>query len=309
MRAERNLFRIRGPAIVDTTLRDGEQAPGVAFTVREKVTIARLLDLLGVEVIEAGIPAMGKIEQDAVRAICELGLKTRVASWNRVMLADIRASLACGVRELHISAPVSELHIREKLGKTRHWVMDCLVRAVRYARDHGCRVSVGAEDASRADFGFLLEYALAAQDAGAERLRYADTVGILEPFTTRRLVSMVTSRLDIPVEFHGHNDFGLATANSLAAFSGGAAYISATVGGLGERAGNACLEDILLLFGGGARTRDGLKTGVLGALGRYVARAANRQQFHADRWRPAPTEIECSKRSTIDTRSSRQRRL
>jgi len=276
---EKKLFA-RGPAIVDTTLRDGEQAPGVAFTLREKVTIARLLDLLGVEVIEAGVPAMGKMEQDVVRAICELGLKSRVASWNRVLLADIRASLACGVREVHITAPVSDLHIRDKLGKTRHWVMDCLVRAVRYAREHGCRVSVGAEDASRADFGFLLEYALLAQDAGAERLRYADTVGALEPFTTRRMVSMLVSKLDIPVEFHGHNDFGLATANSLAAFAGGAAFISTTVGGLGERAGNASLEDMVLLFGDNFCSANGLKTGVLGALGRYVARAANRPQHH-----------------------------
>lgn len=290
MRTESKIYKTRGPAIVDTTLRDGEQAPGVAFTVREKVTIARLLDLLGVEIIEAGVPAMGKIEQDAVRAICELGLKTRVVSWNRVLIADIRASLACGVRDVHISAPVSDLHIREKLGKSRHWVMDCLVRAIRYAKEHGCRVSVGAEDASRADFGFLLEYARAAQEAGADRLRYADTVGILEPFTTRRLIGMLAGRLDIPVEFHGHNDFGLATANSLAAFSGGAGYVSATVGGLGERAGNACLEDMFLLFGAGSRSRDGLKVGVLAALGRYVARAANRQQSHADRRHSTLTE-------------------
>lgn len=290
MPAEKKLFSARGPAIVDTTLRDGEQAPGVAFTLREKVTIARLLDLLGVEVIEAGVPAMGKIEQDAVRAICELGLKSRVASWNRVLLADIRASLACGIREVHISAPVSDLHIREKLGKTRHWVIDCLVRAVRYAREHGCRVSVGAEDASRADFGFLLEYALLAQDAGAQRLRYADTVGILEPFTTRRMVSMLASKLDIPVEFHGHNDFGLATANSLAAYSAGAAFISTTVGGLGERAGNASLEDMVLLFGDSIRSSGGIKTGVLGALGRYVARAANRPQHYVSLRRPAPTD-------------------
>lgn len=268
-----------GPAIVDTTLRDGEQAPGVAFTLREKVTIARLLDLLGVDVIEAGVPVMGGSEQEAVRAVCSLNLKARVATWNRLLLGDIRASLACGAREVHISAPVSDLHIREKLGRSRQWVTDCLNRAVRYARDHGCRVSVGAEDASRADFSFLLDYALLAQEAGAYRLRFADTVGALEPFSTRRVINMLLNRLDIPVEFHGHNDFGLATANSLAAFSAGAAYISTTVGGLGERAGNACLEDMVMLFRTGSTSGNGPKYGVLSALGRYVARAANRPEY------------------------------
>lgn len=142
------------PALVDTTLRDGEQAPGVAFSLQEKVIIARLLDSLGVEVIEAGIPAMGKIEQTAIKAICNLNLKAQVFVWNRLLLADLRASIACGARNVHICAPVSELHIKDKLSKNRQWVMDCLVRAIRYAKDYGCRVSVGAEDASRADFGF-----------------------------------------------------------------------------------------------------------------------------------------------------------
>ncbi|SFR15580.1 homocitrate synthase [Desulfoscipio geothermicus] len=280
MAANTKTLALRCPAIVDTTLRDGEQAPGVAFTLKEKVTIARMLDLLGVEVIEAGIPVMGEIEQETLRAICSLGLRARVASWNRLLLADIRVSIACGVRDLHISAPVSDLHITKKLGKSRQWVLDCLVRAVRYARDYGCRVSVGAEDASRADFNFLLEFALLAQEAGVERLRYADTVGILEPFATRRQVGLLVSNLSIPVEFHGHNDFGLATANSLAAFGAGAAYISTTVGGLGERAGNASLEDMLGLFWSGFHSPGRFKSRVLESLSRYVARAASRPGYN-----------------------------
>jgi len=270
---------LRRPAIVDTTLRDGEQAPGVAFTLKEKVTIARMLDLLGVEVIEAGTPIMGEIERESLRAICSLGLRARVTSWNRLLLADIRSSIACGVRDLHVSTPVSDLHIKEKLGKNRQWVLDCLVRAVRYARDYGCRVSVGAEDASRADFNFLLEFALLAQEAGVERLRYADTVGILEPFTTRRQMGELVNNLSIPVEFHGHNDFGLATANSLAAFWAGAAYISTTVGGLGERAGNTSLEDMLGLFWSSIHSPGRFKSRMLEALSSYVYRAANRPGY------------------------------
>lgn len=265
------------PAIVDTTLRDGEQAAGVAFSLQEKVVIARLLDLLGVEVIEAGTPAMGEMEQATIKAIGSLKLKAQVFTWNRLLLADIRASIACGTRNVHICAPVSELHIKDKLGKSRQWVMDCLVRAVRYARDYGCRVTVGAEDASRADFGFLLEYALLAQEAGAERLRFADTVGVMEPFNTRRVIGLLVEKMAIPVEFHGHNDFGLATANSLAAFTAGAAYINTTVGGVGERAGNTCLGDIINLFNNCVSPREGtVKTTILEKLNKIVAQAANR---------------------------------
>ncbi len=282
------------PAIVDTTLRDGEQAPGVAFSLQEKVTIAKLLDSLGIEVIEAGIPIMGKIEQDAIKAICNLNLKAQVLVWNRLLLADLRASIACGARNVHISAPVSDLHIKGKLCKSRQWVLDCLVRAIRYAKDYGCRVSVGAEDASRTDFSFLMEYALLAQESGAERLRFADTVGVMEPFNTRRIIGRLVENLAIPVEFHGHNDFGLATANSLAAFAAGAAYINTTVSGVGERAGNTCLEDIVKLFKNCVGSHEGtFRTDTMEKLVKFVAKTANRpvasynrQLYHHDCFYP-----------------------
>jgi homocitrate synthase NifV len=264
------------PVIVDSTLRDGEQAPGVVFNLKEKVAIAKLLDLLGVEIIEAGTPIMGELEQQALRKICGLGLRARVVSWNRLLLSDIRASLACGVRDIHISAPVSDLHIQVKLGKNKQWVLDCLKRAMRYAFDYGCRVSVGSEDASRADFRFLMEFALLAQEMGAERFRYADTVGILDPFSTRRVVGALVKKLSIPVEFHGHNDFGMATANSVAAFTAGATHITTTVGGLGERAGNTCLEDILKIFHKTFKNTGVFNLDILPVLSRYVAIAANR---------------------------------
>lgn len=292
------------PGIVDTTLRDGEQAPGVAFSLREKVTIAKLLDRLGVDVIEAGVPVMGGMEQEALRVIGKMGLRARVISWNRLLLADIRASLACDLKDIHISVPVSDLHIIQKLGRSRQWVLDCLKRAMRYALDYGCRVSVGAEDASRADSSFLLEFALLAQEMGAERLRFADTVGVLEPFSTFSRIKWLNDKLSMAIEFHGHNDFGMATANTLAAVKAGAQYVDTTIGGLGERAGNTSLENFLMAMHGvyGVDTR--LDQRVLLALRRYVAVAANR---------PLPESIgqaprDC-KRSNAESANKLQRRV
>ncbi|MDK2984690.1 MAG: homocitrate synthase NifV, partial [Clostridia bacterium] len=201
--------------IVDTTLRDGEQMPGVAFNVEEKIAIAKLLDKIGVHIIEVGIPVMGGEEKIAVQKIIQAGLKAQVTTWNRIVLSDLRASIQCGARYLHLSAPVSDLLIEKKLGKTRQWVLRCLQGAIRYAADYGCTISVGAEDASRAEFNFLAEYAQLAAEYGAVRLRYADTVGIMEPFSVYRLIKNLIDIVDIDIEIHTHNDFGLSTANSL----------------------------------------------------------------------------------------------
>lgn len=231
--------------LVDTTLRDGEQAPGVVFTTAEKVWIARELAALGVDVIEAGTPAMGTVEQEAVRAILALDLKAQVTTWNRLRVDDIEASLACGARFLHVSAPVSDLHLRHKLKQTREWVMERLVHVLRYARACGAEVTVGAEDASRADPSFLLCFARVAAAEGAVRLRFCDTVGVLDPFRTVEAVAPLVHEIGIPVEIHAHNDFGMALANTLAALRAGATCASVTAGGLGERAGNACLGGVV----------------------------------------------------------------
>ncbi|GAV24359.1 homocitrate synthase [Carboxydothermus islandicus] len=262
--------------IVDTTLRDGEQAPGVAFSLREKVTIAWMLDQLGVAQIEAGTPAMGEVEQRAIAAIVRLGLKSRVSTWNRMVLADIRASLACGVQYVHISAPVSDIQIRYKLGKRHQWVLNRLRQACLYALEHGLAVTVGAEDASRADPGFLLEIALLAREVGVKRLRYCDTVGILDPFATFEHLVWLKENTSLELEFHGHNDFGLATANALAAIRAGVNWVNTTVGGLGERAGNTPVEALCRALNELYGWDSGLNLDYLPLIGRYVARAAGR---------------------------------
>jgi len=262
--------------ICDTTLRDGEQAAGVAFSIEEKATIARMLDEAGVYEIEAGTPVMGREEQEAVSCITGLGLRARVLAWNRAVISDIDASIACGVSAVSISLPVSDLHMRHKLGRGREWVLERLKAAVSYAKDKGLYVCAGAEDASRADEGFLTEYGQAARSCGADRLRFADTVGVLDPFSTREKVTKLLKAVSLPVEVHVHNDFGLATANALAGIKAGATCVGATVLGLGERAGNAALEEVVMA----ARHITGFDAGIdvsrLVRLCAYVAKVSGR---------------------------------
>ncbi len=232
--------------INDTTLRDGEQAAGVAFTVAEKVIFATLMDAIGVQELEVGIPAMGSNEAEAIQEIVNLGLKTQLTGWNRAVRSDIDASLACGLERVHISVPVSEIQIAVKFQGNCQLVLNKLRDTIDYACERGLYVSVGGEDSSRAEESFLLDVALAAQDWGASRFRFCDTVGILDPLTTYHKVEQLVNQLVIPVEMHTHNDFGMATANALAGIRAGATSVNTTVNGLGERAGNAALEEVVM---------------------------------------------------------------
>ncbi|GAB6178736.1 hypothetical protein JCM14036_00550 [Desulfotomaculum defluvii] len=260
---------------VDTTLRDGEQSPGIAFTVEEKVHIAYLLDRVGVYEIEAGIPIMGKLEKDAIYQILSKNLRARVTTWNRATLKDVKASLECGAQNLHISTPVSDIQIKYKFNRDRDWVLDNLIRVVYFARASGCTISVGAEDASRADMDFLLSFARVARKEGAIRLRFADTLGVLDPFTTREKVARIIRETGIEVEMHAHNDFGMATANALAAQLAGAKYLSTTILGLGERAGNTSYEEILKVLQKAKGFKINANKKKLQELIRYVTLAAN----------------------------------
>ena len=263
--------------IVDTTLRYGEQTAGVAFANHEKVTIAQTLSDMGIDQLEVGIPTMGGDEKATIKAICKRDLKASIMAWNRAVIADIEQSIDCGVDAVAISLSVSDIHIQHKLKKSREWVLENMYNAVTYAKKNGLYISVNGEDASRADINFLIEFINLAKEAGADRFRYCDTVGVMEPFTLRDTIEKIYKATNFDIEMHTHNDFGMATANAIAGIVGGANHIGVTVNGLGERAGNAALEEVImaLKFVYGYETN--IDTTRFREISKYVSQASGRE--------------------------------
>ncbi|MCW4048989.1 MAG: 2-isopropylmalate synthase [Candidatus Bathyarchaeota archaeon] len=232
--------------IFDTTLRDGEQMPGVTYTIDEKVLIANQLDELRVPKIEAGFPVTSRGETEAVKKIASLGLDSTICALARPLKGDIDRALDCDVPYIHIFISTSDLHIEHMMNTTREDVMRQTIEGITYAKDHGVRVEFSPQDATRTDMGFLKEICVAAADAGAEMLNIPDTVGVMTPRITYEFFKELKNTVDTPLSAHAHNDLGQATATSLAAVEAGAEQIHVCVNGLGERAGNTSLEEVAL---------------------------------------------------------------
>ncbi len=233
--------------ICDTTCRDGEQMPGISFTLEEKLEIARKLEAMGVEQLET-FATYNESDKKCASLLKQVTSGMSIMGWNRMVVTDIEDSISNGVDAVSISTDTSDMALEQKLKMTRERQLEKLAECVSFAKDKGVYVCFNAGDATRTSIDYLIEFAKVGKAAGGDRFRICDTIGVLTPATSKRIVSAVMSAVDIDLEFHAHNDFGLAVANALAACEAAAAssdrklWVSTTVNGLGERAGNVSLE-------------------------------------------------------------------
>lgn len=261
---------------VDTTLRDGEQAAGVVFSDEQRCEVARRLVAIGVRELEVGIPASGPVARQQISQVADAVPGAFLLAWCRARRDDLAAAAVCPVHGAHLSFPVSDIHLRA-WGKSRSWVIGSLDDLVNEAAELFDYVTVGAQDASRADPGFFDEFCHAVRESPAIRLRLADTVGILTPATTAALVCRAATALNGKfLEIHAHNDLGMATANTLTAWQSGAVCLSTTVNGLGERAGNASFAEVATALKVACQCDPHLDLRQLCDLAAFVAKASQR---------------------------------
>ncbi|MGD1059993.1 MAG: 2-isopropylmalate synthase [Methanomassiliicoccales archaeon] len=258
--------------VLDTTLRDGEQTPGIALSVEDKVRIAELLDDLGVDVIEAGFAITSPGEREAVKRIGALGLRSRVCSLARCRREDVDAVIDCDLNYAHLFLATSEIHMKHKLKMTQAEVKSKAIESIEYAKSHGLTVEFSCEDATRTEIDFLKEMHVAVQEAGADKINMPDTVGTMSPPAMEYLVQQVMPVMKVPLSLHCHNDFGLAVANTLAGVRYGARQVHVCVNGLGERAGNASLEEVVMGLSAFLGVRTNIEMRKIGHASKTVAR-------------------------------------
>jgi len=232
--------------ILDTTLRDGEQTPNVALSSEDKLKIAQALDELGVDIIEAGFAVNSEGEADAIKRIAGAGLNSEICSLCRASKSDIDAAIKCDVDSVHIFLATSKVHLEKKLKITQEEAKEKAVTSVQYAKDHGLIAEFSCEDGTRTDLSFLDVVHRAIEEVGVDRIDIPDTVGVMTPPAMMQFVAEIRKNTKVPLAVHCHDDFGLSVANSLAGVLGGAEEIHATINGLGERAGNAALEEVVM---------------------------------------------------------------
>jgi len=232
--------------VFDTTLRDGEQTPGVSLTSTQKLEIAHQLDKLGVDIIEAGFPISSDGDKESVKSISNAGLDSQVCGLARVLKKDIDACFDSDVGLVHTFVPTSDVQRIYTIKKSREEVIELAVDAVQYIKDHGFKCMFSAMDATRTEPEYLLQVFKAVQEAGCDIINVPDTVGVMVPSAMYRQIKDIAQEITIPIDVHCHNDFGLAVANSLMAIEAGASQVQVTINGIGERAGNADLSQTVM---------------------------------------------------------------
>lgn len=269
-----NKNQTRSIRIFDTTLRDGEQTPGVSLTAEDKMEIARQLSKLGVDIIEAGFPSSSEGEKKIVKEIAHAGLTSKICGLSRATKADIDAAIDCDLDLIHVFIPTSPVQMKYAVNLTPEQVLSATVDSIEYVKKHGIKCEFSPMDATRSEMPFLKRVCKAAQDAGMDSLNVPDTVGIMIPKTTSQLIEEIKKVVTVPISIHCHDDFGLAVANSLAAVEAGAAQVHVAVNGLGERAGNASLEEVVMALHVIYKYKTNINTRLLYSTSRMVASLA-----------------------------------